>query len=190
MSDGDPTQPRRLLILPGLGDSGPEHWQTLWERTLPFTQRIHQKDWNHPVCSDWCDAIEGAVAACEKAPLVVAHSLGCLALVHWYSRTRRLVAGALLVAPPDPAAGTFPATAVGFTPLAQGPLPFPTTVVASANDPYASLSFAEACAVTWRGHFVNAGNLGHINAASGLGNWRAGLVLLSDLERRAGARPA
>lgn len=178
------------MLLPGIGDSGPDHWQTLWERTLPFTQRIHQKDWNNPVCSDWCDAIERAVAACENAPLVVAHSLGCLALVHWCSRTRGAVAGALLVAPPDPAASAFPATAVGFTPLAHRALPFPTTLVASANDPYASLQFAEACALAWRAQFVNAGNLGHINAESGLGHWEAGLALLSDLRHRAGAHSA
>ncbi len=178
------SQPQLVLSLPGIGGSGPEHWQTIWERTLPATQRIEQKDWDRPVCSDWCDAIEHAVQQCDKPPLFVAHSLGCLAFVHWCSRSRLTVAGALLVAAPDPTASSFPSTAVGFTPLPPRALPFPSTLVASTDDPYATLSFAESWAAVWRSHLVNVGNSGHINADSGLGSWEAGLALLSELEGR------
>jgi predicted alpha/beta hydrolase family esterase len=95
--------------------------------------------------------------------------------------TRLRVAGALLVAVPDPAGRQFPAAAIGFAPVPPGPMPCPSLVVASRDDPYASIEYARQRADSWRSRLVDIGEAGHINAASGLGDWSAGHDLLSSL---------
>ncbi|PYM48393.1 MAG: hypothetical protein DME16_11120, partial [Candidatus Rokuibacteriota bacterium] len=37
-----------VLVLPGYGDSGPEHWQSLWEAEDPACRRVVQRDWMLP----------------------------------------------------------------------------------------------------------------------------------------------
>lgn len=113
--------------------------------------------------------------------VLVAHSLACLVVAHWAARTGRKVKGALLVAPPDPDGPNFPAAATGFSPLPAVALGFPSIVVASSNDPYGSIAFAQSWAQTWGSRFVGIGPAGHINSQSGLGEWRAGLSLLREL---------
>jgi predicted alpha/beta hydrolase family esterase len=174
-----------VLILPGLGNSGPAHWQTLWEREHPAFRRVEQSEWDHPRCSDWAAALEDAVAACTRAPVLVAHSLACLLVVHWAAETRQTIHGALLVAPPDPAGPAFPAAAVGFAPVPTGRLPFPSILVASCNDPYGSQPCARAWAAQWGSRFIDCGAAGHINADSNLGLWNEGLELLEILSRSA-----
>ncbi|MGE0025075.1 MAG: RBBP9/YdeN family alpha/beta hydrolase, partial [Hyphomicrobium sp.] len=91
---------------------------------------------------------------------------------------RERVQGALLVAPADPdkfgVAGALP----------EGPLGFPATLVASANDPWLSVDKAFALALRWGADFVDLGAAGHINAESGFGPWPFGLSLLRQLETR------
>jgi predicted alpha/beta hydrolase family esterase len=113
--------------------------------------------------------------------VLVAHSLACTLVPHWAESTKLTIQGALLVAPPNPDAPSFPKEAVGFSPLPQKPLPFPSIVVASANDPYASLDFAKSAATAWRSHFVCIGAAGHINSQSGLKDWSEGFCLLKQL---------
>jgi predicted alpha/beta hydrolase family esterase len=60
-------------------------------------------------------------------------------------------------------------------------LPFRSRVVASHDDPYGSFAFAQACARAWGSELADVGNAGHINAASGLGDWTAGRLLLASL---------
>jgi uncharacterized protein len=166
----------RLLFLPGIGGSGPEHWQTRWEASLPDARRVSARDWDHPVCVEWVAALEAEVALAPARLVLVAHSLGCLQAVHWAAATRlaSFVRGALLVAPPDPDGAAFPVEAVGFRPLPGASLPFTSIVVASANDPYASPEFSRRAAAGWGSILVELGHLGHINAASGLGDWSEG----------------
>ncbi|MCP5306257.1 MAG: alpha/beta hydrolase [Chromatiaceae bacterium] len=166
------------LILPGILNSGPDHWQTHWERQHPSFVRIRHRDWVRPVCDEWVEALESTLSMSAGSDVVlVAHSLGCDLVPHWAERTGKRIKGALLVAPPDPDNPNFPADAVGFAPLPLKQLPFPSIVVASENDPYGTLEFASRMASAWGSHFVNVGPLGHINADSGLGEWRDGLVL-------------
>ena len=89
--------------------------------------------------------------------------------------------GALLVAPPDPAGPAFPAEARTFGPVPMARLPFPSLLVASSDDPYASPEFARACASAWGSRLAEIGPKGHINAASGLRRWKEGLDLLATL---------
>lgn len=174
---------RTFLILPGYGDSGPSHWQTLWEKDPAF-KRVRQRDWEHPDRREWVETLEKAVAA-EQETILVAHSLASLLVAHWAATsapaTRARVTAALLVAPPDPAAPVFPSAAIGFAPLPMEPLPFRSLLVSSSDDPYAAPEFARRCAAAWGSRHFEAGALGHINAQSRLGAWEEGLRLLQSL---------
>lgn len=172
-----------VLLVPGIGDSGPGHWQSLWQRANPAFHRVPQRDWDKPLCSEWLEGLETAVRACDTGPLLIAHSLGCLLVAHWAHNTRRTIKAAMLVAVPDPHAASFPAEARGFTPVPRARFAFPSMVVGSENDPYAGLGYARACATAWGSRFVNIGPAGHINAASGHGEWHDGLTLLDSLVR-------
>ena len=113
--------------------------------------------------------------------MLVAHSLGCLLAVHWAGQTRLSARAALLVGVPNPDRPSFPPEISGFSPLPVRPLPFPSILVASSDDPYGSVDFAATCAAAWGSRFVNIGAAGHINSASGYGEWPEGLRLLAQL---------
>jgi uncharacterized protein len=169
------------LILPGIGNSGPDHWQSLWEKANPSFVRVQQREWDRPVCSEWLEAIESSVASAGADVVLIAHSLGCILVAHWAAKTNLKIAGALLVAPPNPDGPAFPREARGFSPVPLLPFGFPGIVVASSNDPYASLEFAESVTTAWGSRFVNIGPAGHINSHSGLGEWSHGMALLQQL---------
>lgn len=169
-----------VLILPGLGDSGPLHWQSRWEVLHPSYRRVQMPDWDHPKLEAWLSALDATVQSCATAPVIVAHSLGCLAVAHWAARGGRVHA-ALLVAVPDPTGPEFPAVARSFGPVPLAPLAFPSRLVASRTDPYANFDFASRCAEAWGSALTDAGDVGHINAESGLGDWPAGQALLMGL---------
>jgi predicted alpha/beta hydrolase family esterase len=177
----------RLLILPGLGGSGPEHWQTAWEACQPRCARVTQRDWDRPELGEWLARVDAAIAAAEGPVVLVAHSLACPLVAHGARRTGwERVAAALLVAPADvdSPAHTPPETR-GFAPVPTAALPFPATVVASRNDPYVELERARHFAERWGATFVDLGEVGHINAASNLGDWPEGRRLLDELCARA-----
>jgi uncharacterized protein len=91
----------QILIIPGLGGSGPDHWQSHWERSYPGARRVMQSNWNRPVRSLWLEQLAVAV---ENAPgaILVGHSLGCLLIADLAWRRPDLrIGGALLVAPAD-----------------------------------------------------------------------------------------
>jgi predicted alpha/beta hydrolase family esterase len=170
---------RPLLLAPGVNGSGPEHWQSRWQRELPGARRAEQADWDAPRLSEWVAGLDAAVEQCPGAVLV-AHSLGCALVVHWAAATGgRAVAGALLAAPADVEADSPRCRALaGFAPLPRRPLPFPAVLVASRNDPYMGLGRAAALSAEWSARFEDAGTVGHINVASGHGPWAEGLALL------------
>ncbi|NWB31357.1 RBBP9/YdeN family alpha/beta hydrolase [Pseudomonas gingeri] len=172
------------LLLPGIGNSGPDHWQTLWAHTDAAMERIGGQDWHHPVCAHWVENLEAAVRRAGPDRVLVAHSLGCLQVAHWAHSSRTVIRAALLVAVPDPDRCTFPNEALGFSPLELKRFAFPSTVVASANDPHADMDDSQRCADAWGSRLVNIGDQGHINAASGLGAWLEGRALLEDLVAR------
>jgi uncharacterized protein len=168
-----------VIIVPGLHDSSPEHWQSRWHRRHPEFSRVRQDDWDHPDLSAWAGRL-GQVRARDPRPaLLVAHSFGCLTAVHSLARNGDNVAGALLVAPADPdkfgVADLLPAL----------PLPCPSILVSSSNDPWMRASRAAEWAARWGSSLVEAGEVGHINAESGLGDWSAGASLLRRLADRA-----
>jgi predicted alpha/beta hydrolase family esterase len=166
------------LILPGIGNSGPGHWQSLWELAHPSFRRVAQRDWDDPEREEWVAILEATAAQAGPYVLLVAHSLGCLLVAHWAQHSTRPVRGALLVAVPNPSGDAFPAAGSSFGPVPLERLPFPSIVVASEDDPYGSLAYAQRCASAWGSRLVTIGPAGHINAASNLGMWPEGLELL------------
>jgi uncharacterized protein len=173
-----------ILILPGIGNSGPGHWQTRWQELLPGTSRVEQQDWDHAVCDEWVATLAATASAGGPRTVLVAHSLGCLQLAHWAASRRRRIRGALLVAVPDPEGEAFPREAIGFSPLPLVRFAFPSIVVASSDDPYANIDHARRCADAWGSRLVTIGAAGHINAGSGLGDWAQGQALLAEFLSR------
>ena len=171
-----------ILIVPGLFNSGPGHWQSLWEAGLPQAHRVEQSDWERPTLAEWTAGLAEAVRR-RPGSVLVAHSLGCAAVAHLsHISAGRGIAGALLVAPADVNRdGPAGRLLKGFDPIPQRPLPFPSIVVASANDPFMDIGRAEAFAAAWRSRFVNLGTAGHINVQSGHGPWEEGKAFLNDL---------
>lgn len=171
----------RILILPGYGNSGVEHWQTLWELSHSNFKRVQQRDWEHPVCEEWVQVLEKALEKVDSDVVLVAHSLACLVVAHWANKEHRPIKGALLVAPPNTSRSIFPKEALGFENTPLLPFDFPSIVVASTNDEYASIEYAQKCATAWGSECVNVGAKGHINTQSALGFWDEGYALLEKL---------
>ncbi len=172
-----------ILIVPGLGGSGPHHWQTYVERSFPGASRVHQDDWDRPDRDAWIESLTSAIDGAPGAVLV-AHSLGCAAVAHAVAARPDLpVAAALLVAPADVDRehGAPQQRLCGFAPMPSTPLPFRSIVVASADDPYMTLARARAFADDWGAQFINAGALGHINVEAGFGPWPEGERMLRRL---------
>ncbi|MDR6739948.1 putative alpha/beta hydrolase family esterase [Herbaspirillum sp. 1173] len=171
-----------VLVVPGIGNSGPSHWQSLWQSSHPNWRRLIVGNWDKVECDDWVSALERQLVNAPANTLLVAHSLGCLAVAHWAEQSGKKIGGALLVAVPDPAAPSFPrGSAHGFSPLPLVPLRFPSVVVCSADDPYGSVEHGRECANAWGSEFVEVGAKGHLNAESNLGAWPEGLNLLARL---------
>ena len=167
-----------FVTLPGIGGSDDAHWQSLWECADARFKRFKPSSWDHPQLSNWIGALDEALRATKDCPVLIAHSLGCLLVAHWARRSTMAVAGAFLVSVPDPTGERFPKDALLFDDVPTTPLPFPTLIVASTNDPYGTLPYMRSRAATWRAGLVEVGALGHINSYSGLGEWAEGRQLL------------
>jgi len=182
-----------ILTVPGLNNSGPGHWQTLWEQQRTDCHRVELGMWSSPHRNSWVNQLNLAIraanfAAPRRPVLLAAHSLGCLVVAWWAQMeaadARHLVAGALLVAPPEAGRSAIDHRLAGFAPVPHGPLPFPTILVASRDDPYMPIRDARRLAASWRARFADAGAIGHINAHSDIGDWPFGQFLLGQLLRR------
>jgi len=177
----------KVLIVPGWYGSGPAHWQTIWEQNHPDYIRVDQKDWRSVHRPDWVETLDRAVGSISGNVVLVAHSLGCLAVAWWATRAGNSgkVRGAMLVAPPDlnSTPGTLPALA-SFTPTPLVRLPFASLLIASENDPYASIEAAAGFAREWGSEFVNVGPEGHINVDSGHGPWPVGQLHFQRFQSR------
>ncbi len=173
-----------LLTIPGIDNSGPDHWQTIWERERDDCRRVDLGEWSRPRPAAWAERLNHAITATSRPIILVAHSLGCHAVGWWNAFEPALAArvkGALLVAPPDVEDTPIDPRLRVFGPIARKRLPFPSTLVASRNDPYASFGHARRMARIWGSRLVDAGPLGHINAQSGLHDWPYGLFLMQRL---------
>lgn len=174
-----------ILTMPGLNNSGPTHWQSVWERERGDIARVELGSWARPHRNTWVNQLNLAIRRAGRPVVLVAHSLGCHAVAWWAAMERPAygdpVIGALLVAPPEVDVAPVDARLKSFGPTPKGPLPFPAIVAASHDDPYIRLHRARRLAQFWGARFADAGAAGHINADSALGAWPFGQFLLRTL---------
>lgn len=170
-----------VLVLAGINNSGPTHWQTLWEEKYPNFSRLEHRDWDHPICSEWVADIENAVRVLGPNTVLVAHSLACLSVAHWAAKSTHPIKAAMLVSVPDPSGAAFPNEATGFGNVPNHRFNFPSIVVASTNDPFGSVDYMNECAIAWGSRFFKLGAYGHINSSSGLGDWIEGYNIFLSL---------
>lgn len=180
-----------VLLLPGWLNSGPAHWQSLWEAEHAYV-RVLQHDWLRPLRGDWVARLEDEILAHSGADhgrdgtvVLAAHSLGCLLVAAWaaHSRNAHRVRAALLVAPGDPQQAALAEVLSSWSPVALHKLPFASVLIGSRNDPYCRFERAQLFAQAWGSEFIDYGDAGHINADSGFGPWPDGHARLSALRQ-------
>ena len=171
-----------LVLVPGLNDSGPEHWQSHWQRRHDFWLRLNHSRWDTPDIGRWTSALRRQLAGTSRPAILVGHSFGALASVAFTLDPCREapLAGLMLVAPAEPARFEVEDE------VPAEPLGLPTVVVASRNDPVMTFPRARHWAATWGAELVDLGESGHINAEAGFGHWAYGLAVLNRLAARAG----
>lgn len=178
-----------VLLVPGLHDSGPGHWQTRWESERDDCRRVELGRWSDPIRNLWVNRLNLALQRATRPVVLVAHSLGCHAVAWWAEYERPgfgdPVVGALLVAPPDVDDPATDPRLRRFAPTPESELPFPTILAASRDDPWLPIGKARRLARTWGARFADVGHAGHINAASNVGSWPFGQFLLARLIGRA-----
>ena len=177
-----------FLIVPGLRDHVANHWQTVLQDRLARAECVPRLGKDNLSCDAWVDALDASIAAIHGPVVLVAHSAGVMMVAHWAMRHSRPIRGALLAAPPDfemPLPEGYPTMATlarnGWIPTPLEPLPFESVVAASTNDPLATLDRVARFAASWGSALVNAGAVGHLNPASGHGDWPLAIDLLEQL---------
>lgn len=168
-----------ILILPGLGGGTPDHWYNRWAQKLSTARRVEQRDFERPVYDEWAGRIADAVAQATRPVVLIGHSMGAVAGCLLAADLPQ-VAGAMFVAPASPRVlltleGVDPA----FAHRPQRRAAFPSLLIASRNDSYASYEESTERASTLGATLVDAGDSGHINPDSGHGPWPEGLMRLA-----------
>lgn len=177
-----------VLMVPGLRDHMPDHWQTILEKKLPKAVTVPRIGKDKLSCAAWLLTLDESLAQIEGPIVLVAHSAGCIIVAHWAQRLRRTIKGALLATPPDfesPLPEGYPTQEVlsqnGWLPTPLKRLPFPSIVAASANDPLARAERVATLAKAWGSRYVNIGNVGHLNPAAGYGAWPQAEAFIREL---------
>ena len=172
-----------LLILPGLGDSGADHWQSFWLKKFNNSTKLVQENWNEPKLEDWLKELEKAIQKLDSPTILVAHSLAVSLVMHWTSANNNPhIIGALLVAPADVDSPEHtPEVTRNFSPMPIRKLAFPSIVICSENDPFIDIKRADYLAEKWGSEFVNIGQKGHVNSDSNLEYWEEGQLILQQL---------
>ncbi|BDB27440.1 hypothetical protein Tamer19_12630 [Cupriavidus sp. TA19] len=179
-----------VLLVPGLRDHVAEHWQTLLQAQLPNARSVPPLEHDKLSRDARVAALDAALADIDGPVVLVAHSAGVMITVHWAARHHRKIRGALLATPADlesPMPAGYPDIATlaehGWLPIPKDPLPFPTILAASRNDPLASYPRAAQMASDWGSTLVDLGEVGHLNPAAGYGPWPRATALIDDLLR-------
>jgi uncharacterized protein len=177
-----------VLIVPGLRDHVAEHWQTLLAARLPRVRLVEPMGREDLDCARKVAAIEREANAIKGRLLLVAHSGGVIMVAHWARQTQRTVQGALLATPPDfekPMPAGYPTIdelrAGGWLPVPRNRLPFRSIVAASRNDPLGQFERVVELARDWGSKLVDLGKVGHLNPASGYGDWPEADSLIAEL---------
>jgi len=177
-----------VVIVPGLRDHVPNHWQTLLAEQLPGSVTVPRMAADKLACARWIEQIDRTLAAIEGPVILVAHSGGVMMIAHWALRRRRTIHSALLATPADlelPLPEGYPTLEVlqhgGWLPMPRARLPFPSILAASTNDPLATYDRVARYAADWGSRLVNVGAVGHLNPAAGFGEWPRARELVREL---------
>ncbi len=174
------------VFLPGFGNSIGEHWQNQWFKKLPNSYWLEQEHWNEPECTAWVACLQSCVQNINEPIIFISHSLGCLTVVEWvehdksenHTQNIAKISGAFMVAVPDPLNSNVPPSIRGYSKYPLTPLPFPSKMIASTNDPYCNVRRTEFFAKNWGSELEFIGAQGHINTSAGFGEWNEGLAIL------------
>ncbi|MEM8750077.1 MAG: alpha/beta hydrolase [Pseudomonadota bacterium] len=178
-----------IVMVPGYTNSGPDHWQSRWEAKMGTARRVQQDDWHKPVLEEWRARFVETVHEGSGPLVLIAHSLGCQVVVqglsHLDDEHRSRIRGAFFVAPPDVENPKIrPRHLMTFGPYPRDPLPFPSILIASQDDPFCTSEVAVDMANAWGSLFIDARESGHINAQSGHGPWPDGLMVFANFMNR------
>jgi predicted alpha/beta hydrolase family esterase len=178
-----------VLFVPGLRDHVEDHWQTLLARRIEGARTVPPLESDKLSLRARVAALDAALQAIDGPVVLAAHSAGVLMVAHWAAHPSRPIRGALLAVPPDvetPLPEGYPKLDAlqsnGWLPIPRQPLPFPSMVVASTNDPLCRFERAREFATAWGARFADAGAVGHINPAAGFGEWPRAEALLRELD--------
>ncbi|MGW5202624.1 RBBP9/YdeN family alpha/beta hydrolase [Streptomyces spiralis] len=167
-----------VVIVPGLRDHVPDHWQTIMANKIAGARTVPPLTSDRLSCGAQVAALDEVLSDIAGPVVLVAHSAGVMTTVHWAQRHRRPIKGALLAAPPDfdtPLPEGYPTLEAlrenGWSPAPRTPLPFPSIVAAGTNDPLADFDRVVDLARVWGSRLVDLGPVGHLNPASGYGEW-------------------
>lgn len=181
-----------IITVPGLRGPVPEHWQTLLAARLPNVRAVQPLGRDNPSLAHRVAGLREAVEAATGPVIIVAHSAGVIVTAHWAARfagSRGPVRGAVLATPPDLAQelpAEYPSLAAlaecGWLPIPRQALPFPSIVAASGNDPLGDPVRIRALAAAWGSRVHDLGEVGHLNPASGYGEWPQADLLIKELD--------
>jgi predicted alpha/beta hydrolase family esterase len=182
------TEPTVVLV-PGLRGPVEDHWQTRLAATLPNARMLPPLGRTEPSLDARVAQLVHVVSEVEGPVVLVAHSAGVLVTVHWAVWYRgSSVAGALLATPPtlaDELPPEYPSIrelrSHGWLPIPRLPLPFPSIVAASSDDPLGNPVRLRALARAWGSRWHQLGAVGHLNPASGFGEWEQAPELIGEL---------
>jgi predicted alpha/beta hydrolase family esterase len=178
-----------VVLVPGLRGHVEDHWQTRLAAALPGARMVPPLGRTDPSLRARVTLLDRVVEDVAGPVVLVAHSAGALVAVHWaaqYSPPR--VVGALLATPPvfaDELPPTYPSIdrlrGQGWMPIPRSPLPFPSIVAASTDDPLGNPVRLRSLATSWGSRWHDLGAVGHLNPASGYGDWPGAVELIGQL---------
>ncbi len=173
-----------ILTIPGIAGGSDRIWHRRWQARMRTARPVEPGETDRPDRTAWVRRIVAAAAGATRPVVLIGHALGAIAIVHAAPMTAKLnVRAAFLVAPPDPETGRCP-PANTFLPVPADPLPFPSMLVASRNDPWCAFDQADAFAAAWDSALVDAGNSGRLDVESGHGPWPEGMMMFARLMSR------
>jgi uncharacterized protein len=183
-----------VVLVPGLRGHVEDHWQTRLAASMPGARMVTPLGRTNAGLQARVTLLDQVVQDVAGPVVLVAHSAGVLVAVHWaaqFSPTR--VVGALLATPPafaTPLPAEYPTigelSAHGWLPIPRRPLPFPSILAVSTDDPLGNPVRMRALANAWGSRTRSLGAVGHLNPASGYGEWPQAIELIAELQDGAG----
>jgi predicted alpha/beta hydrolase family esterase len=174
-----------LVIVPGLRGHVEDHWQTRLAAKLPHALVVPSFGRAKRDLAGRVADLHHVIQQAGAPVTIVAHSAGVLTTLHWVRQHDLPVRGALLATPPDlarPLPPEYPTLGEleesGWLPVPRARLPFPSIVAASTNDELADFENVRSLAQDWGSRFIDVGPVGHLNPASGFGDWPGAEALL------------